>query len=86
MCARNHLIIPSMPGRTFCSCLMKETELQCLFHQIVTVHKFVTVHQTALQSLKGKKMQSNCVLRVVDDDIESQYKTIPDMHDFFLKL
>ena len=30
-----------------------------------------------------KKMQSKCILRVVDDDIESPYKIVRDIFDFF---
>ena len=31
-------------------------------------------------------MQSKCLLRVVDDDIESTYKNIPDIFDFLYKV
>ena len=36
-----------------------------------------------LNCLKGKKMQSKCMFRVVDDDIESPYKIVPNIYDFF---
>ena len=31
-------------------------------------------------------MQSKCMLRVVDDDIESPYKIVPDIFDFWYKV
>ena len=39
-----------------------------------------------LNPLKEKLMQSKCMLRVVDHDIEGPYKIVPDIFDvFFIK-
>ena len=35
--------------------------------------------------LKKKKMQSKCIVRVVDEDIGSPCKIIPDIFDFSFK-
>ena len=41
----------------------------------------------AMAILKERKMQKKYMLRVVDDDIESPYKVVPDVFLFlFIKL
>ena len=49
----------------------------------MTCH-LVNQTRTVWVFLKEKKMQSKCMHRVVDDDIESQYTTVPDIFDFLL--
>ena len=41
-----------------------------------------------LGSFKEEKMKAKhiCLYRVVDDDIESSYKIVPDIFDFVIKL
>ena len=43
-------------------------------------------YNSYMKVLKEKKMQSKCMFRVVDDDIESLSKIVPDIYTFFIRL
>ena len=57
-----------------------------LINMVMVVHLYLCwLNNSMFSMLKEEKVQCKCMFRVVDDDIESLDRIVPDIFDGFLK-